>query len=298
MRLQDLISSKPMTRVGIFIGQHMPRRVGYGISRFIANLIGWRKPELYWTVQANLRQIVGPEIDTITLHQMAWNVFYHAGQTYYDFFSALSLSKEEMAQMVRVPKKTLDLIRAEEARGQGALLLLAHMSNFDLVGLAVAARGFSIQVLSLANPQAGFNILNYLRSKIGLLITPITTESLRKALRRLKSGGLVATGVDRPVPGDRELIEFFGRLAYLPVGPVRMALLTGATVLVGGCHFDPGQGYVLEVSDPVKMVRTGDRRRDVMANARRVAAVVEDLVRDYPDQWMMFHPVWPKETSD
>jgi KDO2-lipid IV(A) lauroyltransferase len=128
------------------------------------------------------------------------------------------------------------------------------------------------------------------------MITPITTESLRKALRRLKNGGLVATGVDRPVPGDRELIEFFGRRAYLPVGPVRMALLTGATLIVGGCHFDPEEGYALEVVGPIGLVRTDDRRRDVMANARRVAAVLEELVRDHPDQWMMFHSVWPEET--
>ena len=63
MRLQDVFSSKPMTRLGIVLGQHAPRWMGYGLARTAANIIALRKPEVYWTVRANLRQILGPEAD-------------------------------------------------------------------------------------------------------------------------------------------------------------------------------------------------------------------------------------------
>jgi KDO2-lipid IV(A) lauroyltransferase len=181
------------------------------------------------------------------------------------------------------------------AQKRGLLLLTSHMSNFDLMGLSVAARGFPIQVLSLANPEAGFHILNYLRAKAGLEITPITPESLRAAIRRLRGGGLVATGIDRPIPEDRELIEFFGRPAYLPVGPVRLALMSDVTVVMGSCHYEPDEGYALEVTGPIEMVRTGDRRQDILTNARRLAGILEGYIRAHPEQWMMFHPIWPEE---
>ena len=77
-----------MTQLGIVIGRHMPRRMGYGLARIAAGVIARRKPEVYWTVRANLRQILGPEADDVTLHQMTCQVFFHAGQTYYDFFHA------------------------------------------------------------------------------------------------------------------------------------------------------------------------------------------------------------------
>jgi len=294
MRVQDLISSKPVTRIGLFIGQHMPRWVGYRLARIVASLIARKKPQVYWTVQANLSQVLGLKDGDGKLHEMTRHVFFHAGQTYYDFFNAIGRAKESLAEAVRISSDTLAFIRSQIAQKQGILLLIAHMSNFDLVGLSVAARGLPIQVLSLANPEAGFHILNYLRGQSGLEVTPITPASLRAAVRRLKDGGLVATGVDRPVPGDRELIEFFGQPAYLPVGPVRLALMTEATVIMGSCHYEPDEGYILKATGPIQMTRSGDRRQDVLINARRLAVILEEFVRAHPEQWMMFHPVWPE----
>ena len=294
MRVQDLISSKPVTRIGLFTGQHMPRWVGYRLARIVASLIARKKPQVYWTVQANLSQVLGLKDGDGKLHEMTRHVFFHAGQTYYDFFNAIGRAKESLAEAVRISSDTLAFIRSQIAQKQGILLLIAHMSNFDLVGLSVAARGLPIQVLSLANPEAGFHILNYLRGQSGLEVTPITPASLRAAVRRLKDGGLVATGVDRPVPGDRELIEFFGQPAYLPVGPVRLALMTEATVIMGSCHYEPDEGYILKATGPIQMTRSGDRRQDVLINARRLAVILEEFVRAHPEQWMMFHPVWPE----
>ena len=294
MRLQDLISSKPMMRIGIFIGPHMPRAVGYGLARVVAGFIARQKPQVYWTVRANLRQILGPEADDGKLHEMTRHVFFHAGQTYYDFFHALGQPTEVLAEAVHIRDEHEAFIRSEMARGQGVLLLGTHMSNFDLLGLSVGARGLPIQMLSLADPQAGFNILNYLRVKEGFKVTPITPQSLRAAIRRLKSGGIVATGIDRPIPEDRELIEFFGRLAYLPLGPVRLALMTGATVVMGICYYEPDKGYALNFAGPIEMIRTGDRRQDILTNTRKLAVILEENIRAHPEQWMMFHPFWPE----
>ena len=292
MRLQDLTSSKHATQLGLFIARHTPRRVGYGLARTVANLIARRQPEIYWTVRANLRQVVGPEVNDGALHEMARQVFFHAGQTYYDFFHAIDQPPEVLSEAVQVPESLIERIKSEMAQGQGVLLLGTHMSNFDLAGLAIGARGLPIQMLSLADPQAGFHILNRLRATMGFEVTPITPQSLRAAIRRLKSGGLVLTGVDRPIPQDRALIEFFGRPAYLPVGPARLALMTGAMVFVGSCHYDPDEGYILQATGPIEMVRTGDRQQDTITNTRRLAVVVEGYVRAHPEQWMMFHPVW------
>ncbi len=294
MRLQDVVSSKPATRLGIVLGQYMPRRVGYGLARIAAAIIARRKPEVYWTVHANLRQILGPEADDVTLHRMTYQVFFHAGQTYYDFFHAIGQPKEVLAEAVPIPDEILAFGRSEMARGQGVLVLVAHMSNFDLLGLSIGVQGLPIQMLSLANPQAGFHLLNYLRTRAGFEVTPITPQSLRAAIRRLKSGGIVLTGVDRPIPEDRELIEFFGRPAYLPVGPVRLALMTGAQVIMASCYYEPDNGYRLKITEPFEMIRTGHRKRDVMTNVRRVVDILEQHVRAHPEQWMMFHPFWPE----
>jgi len=296
MRLQDFFSSPVVTQVGIRLAQVMPRWMGYGLARFAAALIARAQPELYHVVQANLRQILGPDVASHVLVAKTQAVFTHAGQTYYDFFHAVDYDAAAIAREIVVPPDTLAIIRTELAQGHGCLLLGAHMSNFDLGILALGTHGLPIQALSLANPNEGFVVLNRLRAKWGLEITPITPQSLRQAIRRLKEGGVVMTAFDRPIPDDRHLIPFFGRPAYFALGPARLAVMTGVKVFMGCCHYVVGQGYILH-AQPIEMVHTGNRQGDIEINACRMANVLEGYVRQHPEQWMMFHPFWPNGTG-
>ena len=297
MRFQEWLSGVESVQIGLWIGQHMPRWAGYGLSRAVADAIAWRKPRVYRVVRANLRQVVGPEVGDAALGKMVHHVFEHAGQTYYDFFRAIGKPREVLAQAVRVSPSLIELVRSEMTAGRGVLFLGIHMSSFDLGLMTIAAHGFEALLLSLVGPNKGFEILNDLRTVEGFEVLPITPRSLRAAIRRLKQGGMVMTGADRPVPGNTQLVEFCGRPAYLPLGPARLARMTGATVVLGVCYRDPDQGYILDATGPIEMVRTGKRREDVLANTRRLAEVMEAHVRAHPEQWMMFHPVWPESTE-
>ena len=294
MHLQDFFSSRPITQLGIYLAQYMPKTIGYGLAQIAATIIARRRPQVYWAVRGNLRHIVGPEADEKELHNMVRQLFAHAGQTYYDFFHVIGRPPEVHAKMTRIPESMVNSIRSEMDRGRGVLLLGMHMSNFDLALLAFGAYGFSVQVLTVSDPVPGFHVLNRLRVRAGFEVTPITRESLRAAVRRLKGGGLVVTAGDRPIPEDRALISFFGRPAYLPLGPARLAMMSEATVLMGGCQYDPKQGYVLEVTGPIELVRTGNWRKDMLSNTSRLAAILEGYVRAHPEQWMMFYPLWPE----
>ncbi len=292
MRLQDFFSSRMVTQGGMRLAKVAPRWVGYGLARFAAALIARAQPGLYHVVQANLRQIMGPQVDPDLLAAKTQAVFAHAGQTYYDFFHAVDDDAAAIAREIVVPPDIVAAIRAEIAQGHGCLILGAHMSNFDLGILALGTQGLPIQALSLANPNEGFVVLNRLRAKWGLEITPITPQSLRQAIRRLKAGGIVMTAFDRPIPDDQHLIPFFGRPAYFALGPARLAVMTRAKVFMGCCHYVAGQGYVLH-AQPIEMVDTGDKQNDIETNACRMAEVLEGYVRQHPEQWMMFHPFWP-----
>lgn len=297
MRLQDFFSSRIVTQGGIRLAQVMPRWAGYGLVRFAAALIARTQPELYHVVQANLRQVLGPSATPEELADKTQAVFAHAGQTYYDFFHALDFEADQIAREITVPPEMVAMVRDEMAQGHGCLLLGAHISNFDLGILALGTHGLPIQALSLPDPNEGFTILNRLRAKWGLEVTPISSQSLRQAIRRLKEGGLVLTGFDRPIPDDQHLIPFFGRPAYFALGPARLAVMTRAKVFMGCCHYEAGQGYVMH-AQPIEMVYTGNRQNDIETNACRMAEVLEGYVRQHPEQWLMFHPFWPHGESE
>jgi lauroyl/myristoyl acyltransferase len=292
MGFRDLVSSRVAVRLALYVGQHMPPRVGYWLAGAIADLIAQLQPEMYRTVRANLSQVTGEEAEPGTLDQLARSAFYEAGRAYYDFLHLVDAPLQAHRDAVFVPEQVVAEMRSTLATGRGLLLIGPHMSNFNLGIAALAAHGLSIQVLTLSNPRSGYQAWNRLLSRTSVEVTPISSSSLRLALRRLRSGGAVFTGADLPVSDEGAWIEFFGRPAHMPTGHVRLALMADAVVFVGTCYRGPDSDYVLEFSRPVEMERTGDRDRDVVTNTGRLLRIVERFVRACPQQWLMFHPVW------
>jgi len=298
MRFQDATSNPYVIRLGLFIGRHTPRCVGYAIARGGASFIACTKPEIYWTVRANLRQVMGPEMASKALHRLVRRVFYHAGQTYYDHFHAFTHGDEAVTEMIRMTEEDLANLTKAQSHGKGTMFVTGHLSNFDLAALALVLQGIEFQGLSLRDPIEGFKVLNLLRTEGGIKTTPVGIASLREAIRRLRAGGVVGTGVDRPIGQGDEPVEFFGKTALLPTGHIRLALKTNASVVVGYCEFDADDGYRLRIEPPMELIRSGDRRHDVQVNAQRVLAALEKAIRSHPDQWLLFVPVWPDENAE
>jgi KDO2-lipid IV(A) lauroyltransferase len=279
------------------MGLMLPPWIGYALAQVAASLVCFFKPTMYHAVKGNLQIILGPDVDEKTLRRKTREVFLHAGRANYDFFHVVEEDAEEIARMMSVPQSVIDQIRQAIAEKRGVLLLGAHMSNFNLGILALGALGVPIQALSLSNPNEGFTILNHLRTKWGMELTPITAQSLRQAIRRLASGGVVMTAFDFPTPQHSQLFPFFGKPAYFPLGPARLVRNPDILVLMGSCRYDPETGYTLH-TQTIEIERTNDRRHDTEVNARRMAAVLEDTVAQNPEQWLMFRPYWPESEAE
>lgn len=295
MDLHHIFNSAEALRFGHWLGRHIPLGVGLrladGATRALARR---RESALMRTLQDNFRVVLGPDASEERVFQMARAALRHAGMAYFDLYHALGVGPEPFLAAVRSTPLT-DYYISEMLRQQrGMVVVTVHMSNFDLAGLAFAYRGLNLNVLAYANPTSGYDMQNKIRLKGGINLMPIDVSALRKALAALRAGQLVVTGIDRPDPfGGGEWLSFFGKPARLPVGHVRLALQTGAPVVVAHCEYRPtDHSYAVHVSRWLEMERVGSRQQNVLHNAQRVVAMAEELILAKPEQWLMFYPVW------
>jgi lauroyl/myristoyl acyltransferase len=294
MNLQGLFSRPAALRLAAFLSRHVPAESGHHLARLMASAVCRLQPEVYRIVRANLGQVLGTAASAEEVHDKACQVFYHFVLGYFDFFRSMRLPREEMLQLVEVPDALQAVLRSEAAAGRGLLLVMTHTGNFDLAGPVMTFYAPAMQVITLPDPHPGFQSLNELRQQAGAQITPLGPAALRQALKTLRGGGVVGLGADRPMSELDELVPFFDRPARMPSGHVRLALKTDALVVVVGCAYRVKQRrYIVEMEPPVEMIRTGDDQ-EVTFNMRRVLAAMENLVRRWSDQWMMFVPVWPE----
>lgn len=291
-KAQDLLGGAAGMMLGIAIARAPPRRFGYWLVARIARFMAWRRNTLFCIIRGNLAHILPVGISPQELDAAAERVIYHAGRGYYDMFRAGVDDYVAGRAPIRHDAAEWELALEVLHSDRGAVLVGPHVGNFDLAAQWITAQGVEMQALSLAEPTTGNRIQNWLRRRRGIIVTPIGVSALRLAVARLRKGGVVLTGVDRPVAPDDEPVPLFGTPARLPDGHVRLAMQANVPVLVASCTLEPDGCWMLHVAPPLEMERTGDREGDIRRNVRRVLAVVEDLIRMAPDQWLMFVPVW------
>jgi phosphatidylinositol dimannoside acyltransferase len=314
VRAHDILGSAPGIILGVIIARLMPPRIGYWLARVIASAMAKRRTFMFTTARANLSHVV-PEATDEELDDLARRAIAHAGRTYYDMFrlSAEDYQRGRVPLSIRVSEWLA--VRQALADDRGTVLVGPHMSNFDLAAQWIASQGFEIQGLSLPSPSNGARLVNALRRHHGVVMTPLSIAALRTAVKRLRHGGLVMTGADRPVSLMDELALFFGAPARLPTGHVRLALQTDARIVVACCILEKnGQTaagdasgaccYRIEFAAPLEMETAPGQESaarvshaNVRHNVQRVLEVAEEMIRQAPDQWLMFVPVWEDEAE-
>ncbi len=285
MKVERVLGSAPLILLGVMAARTMPRRFGYWLSRRVARFMARRRTELFRIVRANHAHVLGPAASLAELDATAEKAIYHAGCTYFDMLHTTLKDYRRGRVSLRVDPEEWAIGRQALTGGRGTILVGPHMSNFDMAMQWFEAQGIKMQVLGLADPNLGTQVVNWLRGRRGVAVTPINMASLRQALSMLRGGGVVTTGVDRPVSKEDEPILFFDAPARLPTGHVRLALQTGARIVVACCLQDADNHYVIRVMPPLEMEASGHRRDDIRHNARRVLAVLEELIRQAPEQW-------------
>jgi KDO2-lipid IV(A) lauroyltransferase len=115
----------------------------------------------------------------------------------------------------------------------------------------------------------------------------------RALLRALRQGEIAAAAGDRAIAGRVEWVDFFGRPAPLPSGPVSLARHTGAPLLLGVGVRTPGSHFQGFVTPPLDLTTLSDAGRQDHENTQRLARAYEPFIRRFADQWLVFTPVWP-----
>ncbi len=128
-------------------------------------------------------------------------------------------------------------------------------------------------------------------SSAGVTEIPIDKSFLATlaVMRALESNSIVA------MQGDREFNNtgpFFGRDAFFPRGPLRVAMATEAAVLPAFIVRVREGRYRAVVEKPLSIERGGDREAALRENLRRYVAILQRYVAASPEQWYCFYPFW------
>lgn len=190
-----------------------------------------------------------------------------------------------------------ELLDDAVARGKGVVLTLPHTGNWDMAGMWLVQRyGQFTTVAERLKPEALFDAFVGFREGLGFEVVSLTggpRPPFARLREVLEAGGIVCLLGERDMKGRGVPVEFFGEATTFPAGPAKLAIDTGAALIVAHSWFtgdraNPGWG--LSAGPRIEVGSLED-------TVQRVADEFARNIAAHPQDWHMLQPLWPADRA-
>lgn len=242
-------------------------------------------------LRKNLQRVVGPEHVTRQLVQDSMRSY---ARYWAEAFRLQNLIQNP-AVYTSIERQALGLEHLDTAyaKGKGVVIVLTHSGNWDMAGYFLTQRiGSFVTVAERLEPTRIFDAFVKFRTSLGFKVYPHKDEhghspfpKLREALER---GEVVCLLGERDLTGKGLEVEFFSETTTMPIGAVKLAQDTGATLLVAHTWFtgtSRNPGWALEVSAPLEVTT-------VQETLQQQAMIMQRNIAQHPTDWHVLQPLW------
>jgi KDO2-lipid IV(A) lauroyltransferase len=222
--------------------------------------------------------------------QIARRCWKHFGRTLFDTLLFPRLSGELGQRLAHY--EGLEHIRNAYAKGKGVILFSAHYGHWELIALMQGYLGLQLALVTrpLDNPRLE-RMLAEARGGSGNLIIH-KRNAVSEMLKALRKGIGVGIVIDQDARHEGIFVPFFNRPASTTPTLALLALRTGASVVpVRSVPLDDGS-YKITYEPELEVVRTANRKNDVLRLTEHCTAIIERWVRQQPELWLWMHRRW------
>jgi KDO2-lipid IV(A) lauroyltransferase len=243
----------------------------------------------------NLSLAFGQEKSASEIRGIARRTFQNLGMTTIEFFRIPKMDAETFKERVKIEglEEALRLLEKKK----GALLLIGHFGNWELMGLMSKVIGNPIMVI--AKPMKKNKWVDQFITKIrnaGGLEVISSVKASRKVMKALSQNRVVGILIDQRAKRSEGIwADFFGRKAPTTPSLAVLAMKTSAPVLPVFMVRNGFQKHRLLIKEPLELIHTGDIKKDVEANTQLFNHTLESMIRQYPDQWFWVHQRWERK---
>lgn len=274
----------------------LPARLLYFIALRIADLnFYFFDPKGREAVKANLRQVLPDASEDRIAYEARW-AFRNFGKYLSEFFRVRKQDRRFFELHISI--KGREHIEEARARGHGAILLSAHLSNWELgAGSMRCLYDYPVNVIAAMHRYGRINDL-FMREResMGLKVWDMhAAKTPGGIMRALKNNEILCIIGDRDPTGQGVTVDFFGRPCRFPQGPARFAIATGAPLLPGFVTRRTNDSFTIVIEPPIYPPETGSKEEKTREITQRYARAIEEAIRYHPEEWAVFYRIWDEE---
>jgi KDO2-lipid IV(A) lauroyltransferase len=271
----------------------MPERAARTTFDAIAVGVAARRGPSVRRLEANLAR-VRPDANWLELKYLTRDGIRSYLRYWCEIFQLPSMSTAEVIDRMDVTGE--ERIRAAMAAGNGMILSLPHMGNWDHAGAWLAGTGVPFTtVAERLKPESLFERVVEFRESLGMEVIPLTggeAPPFKTLADRLRAGGALCLLSDRDLTASGIEVDFFGSPARMPAGPAALAHDTGAALHPTTAFYPSARRWGLKIHERVPVPDTGTREEKIHAMTQAVADVFAQEIAAHPQDWHMLQRLW------
>ena len=245
----------------------------------------------------NLSLALNKPVDHVCIRRLVRRMFMNYGEYMADFFCLPQLPRSK-ARAVFSHLKREEIIQKALKQGRGVILLSAHLGNWEFGANMIRQSKYPLAVVSLPHNTVPTNALvNRFREDKGISVIEVDESpfSAIPILKHLRQNGVVAMMGDKDFFGNGKLISFFGKQVRFPIGPVTIAMTSGAALIPAFVLKQPDGKYFGVLEEAISLTCKGSREQAIQKNLEKIAVIYETYIQRYPDQWYNPDPITETE---
>jgi KDO2-lipid IV(A) lauroyltransferase len=245
----------------------------------------------------NLKAAYGAKLNAAEVERIARNCFQNLGLSVVEMIRWPKMDQKEFVQNISV--EGMEHYREAVRKGRGLVFIGAHFGNWELLGIAISIlfqKGYLV-ARKLDNPYIHHKI-EQIRTSAGNRVIN-KNDAFWEMIKLLKKGELVGVLMDQNV--DRRegvFAPFFGRPACTNKGLAMIVLKTKTPMVPIFMVRQPNGRHRIIVKPEIPLVQTGNLKNDIRQNTVHINLAIEEMVRQYPEQWLWMHRRWKTQVEN
>lgn len=269
------------TMAALHITSWLPLRLSQGVGKFIGAITYTFNTRLAKVTRENVR-LCFPELSADDQQALIRDSLRQTGQTLMET-PATWLARSSRLNRWICNLEGEDILDNAVAEGNGVIIVLPHMGNWELFNVYFARRGKMTALYSPPRQNYLVEVMRDIRNRFGNELVPTNVKGIATLYRRLNEGQVVTILPDQ-VPRTGVYAPFFGVQALTDNLVSRLLQKTHARVV---CAYvrrrEDESGFDVVFREPVEDIYSNDLVTSAAALNKTVEACVEDAPAQY--QW-------------
>lgn len=230
-------------------------------------------------------------------YELTRRSFINIGRNFLEIMYMPRLNKENFRRYIEF--ENLHYLKSALAEGHGVVVLTAHVGNWEWLSASFCFEELPVTAIVKRQPnEQHTRLLNEFREMVGAEVFSRGTTELVGAAKALKKGKILGFLADQDAGPTGAFVDFLGKPASSPLGPAVFSKRFQSPIIPAFIVRLRDGGHKVIIKEPLYYENRTDTDDELYDLTVTMVKIVEDIILQYPDQWLWFQKRWNTPLSE